>query len=97
MTCASHFTSTNPVSISSTKTNISSSEKGVLQWLCDAEELAREKHLWWMENLKPCNGKKDLAKGTPYDHSDRCLNKKREAYCKGSFNSGNDQRRRNIA
>ena len=95
MTCRGHFTTTNPASISSTEINISSSEKGVLQWQCDAMELARENLLWWMENLKLCN-KKKLATGTPYDHSGRYLNKKREAYYKTISTGGNDQRRGSI-
>ena len=53
ITCPSHFTSLNPVSISSTRANISSTEKRVLQWSCHTgKNLAREELLWWMENVK---------------------------------------------
>ena len=38
--CPGHFTSSNPVSISSTGANISSTEKRVLQWSCDAGEFS---------------------------------------------------------
>ena len=36
--CPGHFTSLNPVSISSAGANISSTVKRVLQWSCDAGE-----------------------------------------------------------
>lgn len=65
-----NFTCTNTVSISSTVKNISSTEKRVLQWSCDREEL-----LWWME-LKIFRWEKNSATGAPYDHSGRCLDKR---------------------
>ena len=38
--CSGHCTSSNPVSISSTGANISSTEKRILQWSCDTGEFS---------------------------------------------------------
>ena len=52
------ITGWNPVSISSAGANISSTEKKGPQWSCGTGNLARDELLWWMENLKLCNGRK---------------------------------------
>ena len=52
------FISTNSVSISSTGGNINSTKKGSYSGHVTLENLAREELLWWMENLKICNGRK---------------------------------------
>ena len=56
--CPGRFTRSNPVSISSTGANISSSEKRSYSGHVRLGNLAREELLWWMENLKLCNGRK---------------------------------------
>ena len=81
--CPDHFTSTNAVS---TGANISSTQKGSYSGHVALVNLAREELHWWMENLELCHGGKPET-GTPYDHSDRCLNKRLGAYCKG-FSAG---------
>ena len=58
-------------------------------WHVTLENLAREELLWWMKNLKLCNGRINSAKRTPYDHSDKWLNKKLGACCKGVLTRGN--------
>ena len=65
-------------------------------WHVTLENLAREELLWWMKNLKLCNGRINSAKRTPYDHSDKWLNKKLGACCKGVLTRGNGQRGRSI-
>ena len=70
--CPDNFTSTNAVS---TGANISSTQKGSYSGHVVLVNLAREELLWWMENLELCHGRKPET-GTPYDHSDRCLNKR---------------------
>ena len=59
--CPGHFTSSNPVSISSTGATISSTEKRVLQWSCDTGEFSQGGTAGWktgMGNLKLCNERK---------------------------------------
>ena len=80
--CPGHFTSSNSFSISSTGANICSTEKGVLQWSCDTEEFSQRGSLFVDEKLETLQWEENSATKTPDDHSDRCLNKRLEAYCK---------------
>ena len=58
--CPGHFTSTNPISISSSGANISSKALNIRFYSGHVTlgNLAREELLWWIENLKLCNGRK---------------------------------------
>ena len=60
--CLGHFTSSNPVSASSTGANVSSTEKVFYIGYATLGNLAREEPLWWMGNLKLCNGRKILQR-----------------------------------
>ena len=46
--------------------------------------------------LKTLQWEENSATRTPYDHSDRCVNKRLGAYCKEVSTGGNGQRRSNI-
>ena len=81
--CPGHFTGSNPVSISSIGANISYTEKRVLKWSCDTGEFSKEGTPLVDEKLETLQWEEDSATRNPYDHSDRCLNKRLGAYCKG--------------
>ena len=87
--CLSHFTSTNPVSMHLTGTNIRSTEKGVLQWSCDTSEFMVH------GKLSTLQWEKTSAKGTPYDYySHRC--QKVEGILRGSFDRGKRSKEKHI-
>ena len=74
--CPGHFTSSSPVSISSTGANISSTEKRFLQWSCDTGEFSKRGTPLVDGKLKTLQWEENSATRTPYDHSDRCLSKR---------------------
>ena len=82
ISCPNLFASRNLVSISSIKTNISSTEKGILKWSCDTEEFIQGRTLLVDEKLETLQWEENPATGTPYENSDRCLDKMTGAYCK---------------
>ena len=86
--CPDHFTSSNTVSISSTGANISSTEKKVLQWSRDIGEFSQRGTLLVDGKLKTLQWEENSATRTPYDHSDRCLNKRLGGMLQGSFDRG---------
>ena len=86
--CPGHFTSLNPVSISSTGANISSIEKRVLQWSCDTGEFSTGGTPLVHGKLETLQWEENSATRTSYDHSDRCLNKRLGTYCKGVSTGG---------
>ena len=81
--CPGHFACTNSVSIGSTGANISSTEKGVLQWYVTLGNLAREELRRWMENLKLCNGRKIQQREPHMIIQTDASTKGWRAYCKG--------------
>ena len=81
--CPDHFTSTIPVSISSTGVNIIFTEKGVLQWSRDTGEFSHGGTPLKNGKLETLQWDENSATRTSYDHSDRCLNKRLGAYYKG--------------
>ena len=84
--CLSHFTSTNPVSMHLTGTNIRSTEKGVLQWSCDTSEFMVHGKLSTLQWEK--TQQRELH--TIIIHIDV---KRLRAYCEGVSTGGNGQRR----
>ena len=68
--CPGHFTSSNPVSISSTGANISSTEKRVLQWSCDTGEFNQGGTPLVDGKLETLQWEENSATRTPYDHSE---------------------------
>ena len=68
--------------------NISSTEKRVLQWSCDTGEFSQGGTPLVNGKLESLQWDKNSATRTPYDHSDRCLDKRLEAYCKGVSTEG---------
>ena len=94
--CPGPFISSNPVSTSSRGANISFTEKRVLQWSCDTGEFSQRGTPLVDGKLETLQWEENSATRTPYDHSDRCLNKRLGAYCNGVSIGGNGQRRRSI-
>ena len=93
--CPNLFANRNLVSISSEKTNISSTEKGILKWSCDSN-LSREELLWWMENLKLCNGRKFQLREPHMVIQTDASTKWRGHTARKFRQSGNGHRRRSI-
>ena len=71
-------------------------KKRVLQWSCDTGEFSQRGTPLVDGKLETLQWEENSATRTPYDHSDRCLNKRLGAYCKGVSIGGNGQRRRSI-
>ena len=67
--CPDHFTSTIPVSISSTGVNIIFTEKGVLQWSRDTGEFSQGGTPLKNGKLETLQWDENSATRTPYDHS----------------------------
>ena len=86
--CPDHFTSLNPVLISSTGANIGSIEKSVLQRSCDAGEFSKGGTPLVDGKLETLQWEENSAMRTPYDYSDRCLNKRLGGMLQGSFDRG---------
>ena len=74
------------VSKSSTGANICSTEKGVLQWLCDTGKFSPRGTPLVDVKLETLQREKNSAPRTPYDHSDGCFNKMLGGILQGSFN-----------
>ena len=72
--CPDHFTSTIPVSISSTGANIRS---------CDTGTFSHGGTSLVDEDLETLQWEENSATRTPYNHSERCLTKAWVTYCKG--------------
>ena len=86
--CPGNFTSSNPGSISPTGANFSSTEKRVLQWSCDNGEFSKGGTPLVDRKLETLQWEENSALRTPYNHSDRCFNKRLEGILQGSFNRG---------
>ena len=86
--CPGSFTSRNPVSISSTGTNINSTEKRSLRVIVTLGNLTRDELLWWIENLKLCNGRKQQQRESHMTIHRDALTKGLGAYCKGVSTRG---------
>ena len=87
---------TNPVSISSTRATISSTEKRVLQWSFDTGEFSQGVTPSVIGKLETLQWEENSATRTQYDHSDRRFNVRLWKYCKCVWTGGNGQRRRSI-